>query len=214
VLFGLSVTAAAMCAAGVALFAIATLATRTRREFVEARGLDKLVALRRVCVSIPLAVFGALHLSGASFVAPLVPAYMPWRMFWVYGVGCALIAAAVSIATNIAVRWSGLLFGVMMCLFVAQIHLPGALRSGQELLWVIVFRELSFGAAGWILASQSQAAAAGNASGLYAMTLKRMGVVVITATVIFFGVEHFLHPTGLPGVPLPKQIRHGSPPAR
>jgi uncharacterized membrane protein len=86
----------------------------------------------------------------------------------------------------------------MMVLFVAQIHLPGALRLGEERLWVIVCRELSFGGAGWILAAEARAP--------YANTLRRAGVVLITATVFFFGVEHFLHPTGLPGVPLPKQI--------
>jgi len=182
------------------VFAIA--AWSARREVVDARGLEKIIALRRGCVAIPLAIFGALHLSAASFVTPIVPPYMPWRMFWVYGVGCALIAAALSIATNVAVRWSGLLFGVMMFLFVAQIHLPGALRLSQERLWVIVFRELSFGGAGWILAAQ----APGVARGSYARTLTRVGVVLITATALFFGVEHFLHPIGLPGVPLPKQM--------
>ena len=75
---------------------------------------------------------GALHLSGASFVMSLVRRYMPGRMFWVYGVGCALIEASLSMATNVAVRWSGLLFGLMMFLFVAQIHLPGALRLSRS----------------------------------------------------------------------------------
>jgi uncharacterized membrane protein len=200
VLFDLSSTAAAMCVAGIVLFAIA--AWSSRREVVDARGLEKIIALRRGCIAIPLAVFGALHLFGASFVMNIVPPYMPGRMFWVYGVGCALIAASLSIATNVAVRWSGLLFGLMMFLFVAQIHLPGALRLSQERLWVIVFRELSFGGAGWILAAQAE----DDARGRHAKTLTRVGVVLITATALFFGVEHFLHPTGLPGVPLPKQM--------
>src|SRR5262249_6692793 len=106
-----------MLTAGIVLFFIAALATR--RELVEARGLEKIVALRRLCFSIPLAVFGALHLFAASFVLGAVPEYMPWRMVWVYAIGVALIAAALSIATNVAVRWSGLLFGIMMVMFVA-----------------------------------------------------------------------------------------------
>jgi uncharacterized membrane protein len=200
--FDLSRTAAAMTVAGIVVFAIAAAALARRREFVQAHGLDKVIALRRVCFSIPLAVFGALHLFGAAFVLPIVPPYMPGRMFWVYAVGFALIAAAISIATDIVVRWSGLLFGIMMFLFVAMIHLPGAVRQHDERLWVIVFRELSFGGAGWIFA----AAAMNNARGLSAMTVRRMGIVLITATALFFGIEHFLHPTGLPGVPLPKQM--------
>jgi uncharacterized membrane protein len=197
----ISRTAAAMSAAGIALFVIA--APATRREFIEARGLDKIVALRKVCFSVPLAVFGALHLFGASFVMNIVPPYMPGRMFWVDAVGCALIAASVSMATDKAVRWSGLLFGIMMFLFVAMIHLPGALRQPYgRLLWVIVFRELSFGGGAWILAAHAM----DDARGRRAIAMRRVGVVLITAAAIFFGVEHFLHPTGLPGVPLPKQM--------
>ncbi len=199
----ISRTAVAMCSAGIVLFV--TAAFTTRRELVEARGLEKVVALRRLCCSIPLAVFGALHLFGASFVMPLVPEYMPWRMVWVYAIGVALIAAALSMATNIAVRWSGLLFGIMMFLFVAMIHLPGALRQPHERIpWVIVFRELSFGGAGWILAAHAMVML--DARNRTASIVRRVGVVLITAAVLVFGVEHFLFPTGLPGVPLPKQL--------
>src|SRR5215813_10451405 len=94
-----------MCFAGLVVFAVG--AFSARREMADARGLERVVASAYVCYAIPLAVFGALHLFGPQFVAPLVPRYMPWRAFWVYFVGCALIAASLSIATKIAVRWSG-----------------------------------------------------------------------------------------------------------
>jgi uncharacterized membrane protein len=81
-----------------------------------------------------------------------------------------------------------------------MIHLPGALRQPDRIIWMIVFREMSFGAAGWILAGI--AFGAGDAR----RTLVTVGRVLATATIILFGVEHFLHPTGLPGVPLAKQI--------
>ena len=114
---------------------------------------------------------------------------MPWRSFWVYFVGGALIAASLSIATKTAVRWSGLLVGIMMFSFVAMIHLPGALaRPHDRIIWTIVFREMSFGGAGWILADVTR------------------GRVFVTATMLAFGVQHFLHPTVLPGVPLLKQM--------
>src|SRR6202007_2751171 len=116
-----------------------------------------ILALTNLCFAIPLAVFGAEHLSGGKFIMNLVPPYMPWRLFWAYFVGFALIAASVSIATRIRVRWSGLLFGIMMFLFVAMFHLPGALASRHDrIIWTIVFREMSFGGAGWILAANAQ----------------------------------------------------------
>src|SRR3979409_265765 len=104
-------TAVAMCSAGIVVFLIGIWAAKN--DIAQARGLDKIVALANLCFAAPLAVFGALHLFAPQFVKGLVPPYMPGRMFWVYFVGCALIAAALSIATKIGVRWSGLLVGIM-----------------------------------------------------------------------------------------------------
>jgi uncharacterized membrane protein len=197
----ISVTPVAMCSAGIALFLIGVLAAK--KEIAEARSLDKILALTNLCFAIPLAVFGALHIFGQRFVMPIVPVYMPWRLFWVYSVGCALIAASLSIATRIAVRWSGLLFGIMMFMFVAMIHLPGALRQPQDrIIWTIVVREMSFGGAAWILA----ASAIDGWRGRVKTTLMTVGRVFVTIALIVFGIEHFLYATGLPGVPLQKQM--------
>ena len=199
--FETSPTVLATCFAGIALFLIGVLAAKS--EIASARGLDKIVALSNLCFAIPLAVFGAEHLFGVRLLIDLVPRYMPWRLFWVYFVGCALIAASLSIATKIGVRWSGLVFGIMMFLFVAMIYLRGALaNTHNRIIWTIVFREMSFGGAGWILA--------GNAMDRWRRqgksTLITAGRIFIAIAAIFFGVEHFLHPTGLPGVPLEKQM--------
>ena len=194
-------TVVAMCVAAIASFLIGVIAARN--EIAGARGLEKIVALRYLCYAIPLAVFGALHLFGPQFVAPLVPRYMPWRSFWVYFVGGALIAASVSIATRTAVRWSGLLVGIMMFSFVAMIHFPGALaRPHDRIIWTIMCREMSFGGAAWILA----ATAPDGWRGSIKTALITAGRIVVTIAVILFGIQHFLHPTLLPGVPLQKQM--------
>src|SRR5215472_13045578 len=191
--------AVAMCSAGIALFLIG--AWEAKNEIAKARGIDKIVALSNLCFAIPLAVFGALHLFAPQFVLPIVPRYMPWRLFWAYFVGFALIAASLSIATKIQVRWSGLLFGIMMFAFVAMLHLPGALAKPHERIpWTIVFREMSFGGAGWVLAGSAMGGSRGGKA------LIAVGRVLIAITAIFFGIEHFLHPFGLPGVPLERQM--------
>lgn len=195
--FDVSRTAVAMSTAGLAVLVIGAVAAR--KEIAAARGLDKIAALANLCFAAPLAVFGALHLFGPAFVAPLVPRYMPWRTFWVYAIGVALIAAAVSIATRIGVFWSGLLFGIMMFLFVAMMHLPGALRLPGRIIWTIVFRESAFGGAGWVLAGIATERRGKS-------TLVGVGRVFVTLALLLFGVEHFLFPTGLPGVPLEKQM--------
>ena len=204
-------TAVGMCAAGIAVLLIGAWAAKS--DVTQAGGMnkEKIVALANVCYAVPLAVFGALHLFGPDFVKALVPPYMPGgRMFWVYFVGCALIAASLSIATKIAVRWSGLLVGIMMFMFVAMLYLPGGLRqmhahipwTRARFTWTIVCRESSFGGAGWLLA----ASAMNGWRGPVKTTLITVGRIVIAIAAIFFGIQHFLHPLGLPGVPLEKEM--------
>jgi uncharacterized membrane protein len=197
----ISHTALSMCGAGIVVFLIALWAAKP--DIVRARGLDKIVALSNLCFAIPLAVFGALHFSGVDFVLPLVPSYMPWRLFWAYLVGFALLSVSLSIATKIQVRWSGLFFGIMMFLFVAMLMIPGALANPRDrFAWMIVCRESSFGGAGWILAGSTTNGWRGPAK----TTLITVGRILIAIAALVFGIEHFLHPTGLPGVPLEKQM--------
>jgi uncharacterized membrane protein len=193
-------TALSMSAAGVALLAIGLLAAKN--DIAQSHGIDKVVALTYLCFAIPLAIFGAEHLSSHQSLAPAVPSYMPWHIFWVYFVGLALIAASLSIATRRQVQWSGLAFGAMMFLFVAMLHLPGAIAAGGRLPWTIVVREMSFGGGGWVLAG----IAMGGDRNRHGKVLITVGRVAIAIAAIFFGVQHFLHPLGLPGVPLAKEM--------
>jgi uncharacterized membrane protein len=195
-LMEISRTAVSMCGAGIGLFVVALWAAKT--DVAGARGLDKVLALSNLCFAIPLAVFGAEHLSGAKFIMLGVPSYMPWRLFWAYFVGVALLAASLSIATKIQVRWSGLLFGIMMFLFVAMVHIPRVVANpGERIPWVIVFREMSFGGGAWALAGIAMRGSGGS-------KLITAGRVLMGMAAVFFGVWHFLHPMACPGVPLEK----------
>jgi uncharacterized membrane protein len=166
-----------------------------------ARGLDKIVALSNLCFAIPLAVFSAEHFADAKSIVQLVPAFMPGRLFWTYFVGVALLAASLSIATKIQVRWSGLLLGIMMFLFVAMMDFPGALGDPRNRIsWVLLFRELSFGGGAWLLA----AAAMDSRRMPGRRALITVGRVLIGLAAVLYGVEHFLHPVNVPGVPLEK----------
>jgi uncharacterized membrane protein len=198
--FEFSRTALSMCSAGVLLFLIGLWAARA--DVARARGLDKIVALSNLCFAIPLAVFGALHLSSVDSVLPIVPSYMPWRLFWAYFVGCALLAASMSIATKIQVRWSGLLFGIMMFAFVATLIIPGVFaRPRDRFTWTLVLRESSFGGGAWLLAANGMR---GQSRGQLKSKLITVGRVLIAIAAIFYGMEHFLHPANVPGVPLQK----------
>jgi len=82
-----------------------------------------------------------------------------------------------------------------------MLHFPRAVTSGDRISWTIVFREMSFGGGGWVLAGIARGGLRGQGK-----SLVTVGRVLIAIATIFFGVQHFLHPLGLPGVPLEKQM--------
>jgi uncharacterized membrane protein len=195
----ISRTAISTCTAGIIVFAIALFAAKG--DFARARGLDRVVALSSLCFAVPLAVFGAEHFAEAKSIMQLVPAFMPGRLFWTYLVGVALLAASLSIATKIQLRWSGLLYGIMMFLFVAMMDLPAALANPRDRIsWVLLFRELSFGGGAWLLA----AGAMDSRRVQPRAALVTVGRVLIGLAAVLYGVEHFFHPVNAPGVPLEK----------
>jgi uncharacterized membrane protein len=193
-LLEVSRTVIAMYVAGIVLAVIAALAAKN--DVAKARGLGKVVALGNLFFALPLAVFSMEHFFDARSIMQLVPKFMPWPLFWTYFVGVALLAGSLSIATRIQVRWSGLLWGIMMFSFVAMMDLPATLAEPHDhFRWVLMLREMSFGAGGWVLAGD---ALGGHGGG----KLITVGRVIIGAAAIFYGVEHFLRPINVPGVPL------------
>jgi hypothetical protein len=194
-------TATSMCIAAILLLLIALWAAKS--DIARASGLDKVVVLSNLCFALPLAVFGAEHFAAARGIMTLVPAFVPWHLFWTYFVGFALLAASLSIATKIQVRWSGLMFGIMMFLFVAMMDIPGALASPKDRFsWTLLLRELAFGGGGWLLAGGAMRAQ-GREPGR-GQALITVGRVMIGIAATFYGVETFLHPLGMPGIPLEK----------
>ena len=192
-----------MSVAAILLFLIALWAAKT--DIARASGLDKVVGLSNLCFALPLAVFGAEHLSAAEFIHQGVPSYVPWHLFWAYFVGFALLAASLSIATKIQVRWSGLLFGIMMFLFVAMMDIPGALaKPGDRFGWTLLLRELTFGGGGWILAGAAMREPGRESNPAAPAFFVTTGRVLTGIAALFYGVETFLHPLGMPGIPLEK----------
>jgi uncharacterized membrane protein len=154
--------------------------------------------LSNLCFALALAAFGAEHLAAAKFIQMGVPSYVPWHLFWAYFVGVALLAASLSIATKIEVRWSGLLFGIMLFLFVAMLHIPRVYANPRDrIAWAVAVRDMSFAGGGWILAAGAMRE---DGKG----KLIPVGRMLVGIAAIFYGVETFLHPLGMPGVPLEK----------
>lgn len=178
---------------GVGLFVV-------RRTLLAARGWDRLLVLGCVFFAAPLAVFGAEHLVDARGIMQVVPAWMPVRLFWTYLVGVALIAAAASLSLRRYLRLSAMLLAIMFFLFVLMIHVPNVVaNSHNRLYWSLAFRDLTFGAGALALAATQERDGLARRSNFVHIARICIGVALI-----FYGMEHFLHPEFAPGVPLPK----------
>jgi uncharacterized membrane protein len=170
-----------------------------RKEIIAARGWDKLITLGCVFIAVALAVFAPEHFRGPKFVQEMVPSWMPAHLFWVYFVGCALLAAATSLTAKKFVRLSSTLLGLMFFLFVCMVYTRHALGHPKDRFgWAYLLRDLSFAAGAWALAGLYSRAASPQQSKWMIL----FGRIVIAIAAIYYAVEHFLHPEFAPGVPL------------
>jgi len=159
--------------------------------------------LARVFVPVPLAVFGAEHFASANFMKDMVPNWIPGHLFWIYFVGSALFAAAISILTMKYVRLSASLLGLMLFLFVVLLHVPNVIaHPGDRFRWAVAMRDFSFALGAWTLAA-TQMAEAGTEAGRRAIVACRS---LFALVLVFFAFEHLLHPEFTPGVPLPQPM--------
>src|SRR6266849_10785087 len=86
----------------------------------------------RIFVAISLVVFGVQHFIYGGFVATLVPAFMPGRLFWAYFVGVAFFAAAGGILYRLMARPAATMLGVMFFLFVILLHIPRVIGKSTD----------------------------------------------------------------------------------
>jgi putative oxidoreductase len=81
-----------------------------------------------IFLAFALIVFGIGHFQVLTFIASLVPGWIPWHRFWTVFFGVAFISAGVSFATGYLQRWAALGVGLMFALWTVTIHLPALLN--------------------------------------------------------------------------------------
>jgi uncharacterized membrane protein len=188
-----------MCVSG--LVCLVTGVFLYHKDFSAARGWDKFICLAPLLIAVPLAVFAPEHFSPPLQVPEMVPSWIPAHLFWAYFVGCALYAAAASLAAKKFVYLSSFLTGLMLFLFVCLMHIPNAFADPHNrFVWIYAMRDLTFAAGGLALAGVYARASSEQQSKWLILAARYM----LAITAIFFAVEHCLHPEFAPGVPLEK----------
>ena len=82
----------------------------------------------RYLLAFALIVFGIAHFQVLTFIASLVPGWIPWHWFWTVFFGVAFISAGVSFVTGFLQRWAALGVGLMFALWTVTIHVPPVLN--------------------------------------------------------------------------------------
>lgn len=88
---------------------------------------DWLTHASRLLLGLSMVIFGIDHFLALIFIANLIPAWIPFHVFWVAFFGVAFIAAGVSIGLNILLRWGAFGLGLMFGIWVVTLHLPRVL---------------------------------------------------------------------------------------
>jgi uncharacterized membrane protein len=120
--------------------------------------LDKLIASGPYLFAVSSVVFGIDHFLILDFIASLVPAWLPWHLFWAYLTGAAFVAAGISIAIRWMDEWAAFLLGTMFALWFLILHSPRvvvAFRShdpNAQNEWSSAFIALAMCGGCWICA--------------------------------------------------------------
>jgi uncharacterized membrane protein len=183
---------------GGVVFATGLVGMFLRGDWHSARGLDKLLLFGPLFYAAPLAAFGTEHFTLTADIASIVPAWIPWHVFWAYFVGACFIAAALSTVTRIQARLAASLLALNFFLFVVLMDLPAWIQDPRDrIALALTLRELSF--SGGALALASSFDRAGERGALILATIARYFVAI---PVLFYSFEQFMHGDHVPGVPL------------
>ena len=153
-----------------------------------------------------LVVVGVQHFLYAAFIATLIPAWYPARLFLAYFVGVAFFAAAVGMLVERTTRPAGTLLGVMFLLFVTTTHIPRIVahsRDGNE--WTSGLVALAMCGGAWIVASTAELEEREIAD-----PFLKLGPYLFALAMVGFGIQHFIDakvttrvgPPWYPGRPL------------
>lgn len=86
-----------------------------------------LVRVSRYLLAVSFIVFGVDHFLALAPIGTLIPAWIPWHVFWIGFFGAGFIAAGLSIAFNFLQRWGAACIGLMFAIWVFTLHLPTVL---------------------------------------------------------------------------------------
>lgn len=135
-------------------FTLAGVPPQGRPTSTQGAAANWLLLLGRFLFAFSMLVFGAQHFTYAAFIATLIPAWIPFHLFWVYFTGTGFIIAGVSVAAGILAPLASIGLGLMFLLWFLLLHAPrvaASPRNGNE--WTSALVALAISGGSFLLAS-------------------------------------------------------------
>jgi uncharacterized membrane protein len=144
----LSVGERAELFAGVWILAISLARTQNRATLARFTD-DRALRVARIVFGLAIIPVGLSHLVFPGAVS-LVPAWLPFRMFWLYATGIGHIAAGVAISVSVLPRLAVVAEAAMMSSFVLLVHVPRVFASPHiRMEWTMLCIATAFSGAAW-----------------------------------------------------------------
>ena len=151
--------------------------------------MNKYSRIFQILFALPWIVFGIQHFMYAEFVATLVPAFMPFRLFWAYFTGTAMIAAGISFIFNKLGSLAAVLLAAMLIGFILLIHVFVVSESASEAkTWTRPVQDIALACVCFLLAdsfSQTE-----TKSPIWAQIVK-ISRYIFALMLIVFGLQQF-----------------------
>jgi uncharacterized membrane protein len=114
------------------------------------RGTLNLVA--RMLAGASAIVFGFAHFNYADFTAGMVPAWIPYKLFWAYATGAGHLAAGLAFVSGIQGRLAATCLAGMMGSFVVLLHIPRVIAApDQHAEWIMLAVSSAMTGSAWLL---------------------------------------------------------------